>query len=148
MRLERFNSHAGIYYRKIQIYMKKAFKRLGISFDEGIILQYLLANPGVTQDHIAEALALDAAAVARSLKAMEQRGYLLRSVDETNQRRKLTNVTPAGAQVANRIIQAMDAWDNEIFKGLSDERVAVLVESTSFLQRRAQEIDISSLFGS
>lgn len=145
MRSERFNSHAGIYYRKIQIYMKKAFKQIGISFDEGIILQYLLVNPGVTQDHIAEALALDAAAVARSLKSMEQRGYLLRTVDETNQRRKLTNITPVGAQVAERIIRAMDAWDNEIFKGLSDERVAALTESTSFLQRRAEEIDISSL---
>ena len=65
MRNQPLNSFAGVYYRKIQIYMKKAFKQLGISFDEGIILQNVNYNPGTTQDTIADNLALDTAAVAQ-----------------------------------------------------------------------------------
>ena len=104
MRKRPFNSFAGVYYRKIQIYMKRAFKQLGISLDEGIVLPYVMGNPGTTQDSIADSLVLDAAAVARSLKALEQKGYLTRVIDENNQRRKLVTISPEGEALAKQIV--------------------------------------------
>lgn len=142
---QRFNSFTGVYYRKIQIYMKKAFKQLGISFDEGIVLQNVLLNPGTTQDRIAEALVLDAAAVARSLKSLEAKGCLTRVVDMNNQRRKLVTITPDGEELANQINIAMNAWDMEIFKDMPEDQVARIVESTRYLHQRATEIDVLSI---
>lgn len=145
METKRFNSFTGIYYRKIQIYMKRAFKLLGVSFDEGIVLQNVLLNPGTTQDRIAETLVLDAAAVARSLKSLEGKGLLTRVVDAGNQRRKLVTITPDGEQMAQQINTAMNAWDNEIFQNTTNEDAARIVESARFLHHRATDIDISSV---
>lgn len=145
MESQRFNSFTGVYYRKIQIYMKKAFKQLGISFDEGIVLQNVLLNPGTTQDRIAEALVLDAAAVARSLKSLEGKKLLVRKVDKKNQRRKLVTVTPDGEKIAQQINEAVDAWDREIFRGISEEQASKIVECTRYLHHRATEIDVSAM---
>ena len=125
--------------------MKKSFKRLGISFDEGIVLQHVQENPGSAQDQIAEAMVLDAAAVARSLKSLEQKGYLSRVVDIENQRRKLVNITPAGSELAKQINQTMKIWDNEVFNGLSESAIASLRSSALFFQQRATVINIAAL---
>lgn len=148
MRKRPFNSFAGVYYRKIQIYMKRAFKQLGISFDEGIVLPYVMGNPGTTQDSIADSLVLDTAAVARSLKALEQKGYLTRVIDENNQRRKLVTISPEGEALAKKIHAAMQAWDDEIFRESGTDKSESVIESMRFLQQRASSVDISSVLKS
>ena len=145
MKNQPFNSFAGVYYRKIQIYMKKAFKQLGISFDEGIVLLNVLYHPGTTQDSIADNLVLDTAAVARSLKALEQKGYLSRVIDENNQRRKLVTISPSGAELARRINGAMQAWDNIVLSEYDEAETGRIINGMRSLQERAAAVDISAV---
>lgn len=140
-----FNSFAGVYYRKIQIYMKKAFKQLGISFDEGIVLQYVLHNPGTTQDSIADSLVLDTAAVARSLKSLEQKGYLTRVIDENNQRRKLVTISPPGEALALRINGAMQAWDSAVLSDYDESEAERIISGMRSLQEHASAVDIAAV---
>lgn len=143
--LIQFSGFTGIYFRKTQTYMKRAFKKLGISFDEGIILLNVYANPNTTQDRIAELLSLDAAAVARGLKSLEQKDCLTREIDIENQRRKLVNISPAGQVLVDQITQIMQIWDEAIFEGLSAEEIRQYVDNIHFFQERASEVDISAL---
>lgn len=143
-----FNSFAGGYYRIIQVYMKKAFKLLGISFDEGIILQNVHYNPGTTQDQIAENLILDAAAVARSLKVLEQKGLVSRVTDEKNQRRKLVTISPAGAELVNHMNSAMGAWDEAVFSDYDNAELIRVVNGMKSLYTKASSVDISSVLNS
>lgn len=125
--------------------MKRAFKQLRISFDEGIVLHNVMWNPGTTQDSIADSLVLDTAAVARSLKVLEQKGYLTRVIDENNQRRKLVTLSPEGEALGKQIHTAMQAWDDEIFRESGADKTEAVIESLHFLQERASSVDISSV---
>lgn len=101
MKTEGYGRLTCIYYRKMQ--------------------QHMFLNPGAAQDCIAEALVLDAAAVARSLKSLKQKGYLIWGIDMKNQRHKLVNMTPAGIKVSSQIDLVMKVWNEEVLKGLSDK---------------------------
>ena len=136
------NSSAGVYYRKIQLYMKKEFKALGISFDEGVVIQNVFFNPGTTQDAIAKTLALDPAAVARSLKSLEAAEYVTREIDMTNQRKKNVTITTKGKQIVKKIISLLEKWDSIIFEGMSEEATQKILEAMHFLQQRAEAIEI------
>jgi len=128
--------------------MKKAFKQLGISFDEGIVLQNVYYHPGTTQDEIARSLVLDTAAVARSLKALEQKGYLTRVIDENNQRRKLVTITAGGVELVRRINGAMHAWDSAVFSAYDDAEDARIINGMRSLQEQASSVDIASVLHS
>ena len=139
------NSYAGIYYRRILAYMKKAFKEIGLTFEEGVILQNIMLNPDSSQDEIAKALVFDTAAVARALKELEGKGYVTRIIDPNNQRKKIVSITSSGQETALKINKVMEAWDAEIFKGLKKKEKQKVVDDMRFLKERAYDIDISEL---
>ena len=139
------NISAGIYYRRIQSYMKKAFKKMGLSFEEGLILQNVYFNSGTTQDAVARSLAFDTAAVARGLKRLEAAGYVSRIIDPDNQRRKIVTLTDKGNRTAGDIISAMDAWDNAVFAGMDDKEIQEILSALSLVQQKAEAVDINAL---
>ena len=139
------NSYAGIYYRRILTYMKKAFKEIGLTFEEGVILQNIMLNPSSSQDEIARALVFDTAAVARALKELEGKGYVTRIIDPDNQRKKIVSITSSGQETALKINKIMEAWDTMIFKGLKKKEKEEVVDKMRFLKDRAYDIDINEL---
>ena len=139
------NSYAGIYYRRILTYMKKAFKEIGLTFEEGVILQNIMINPDSSQDEIARALVFDTAAVARALKELEGKGYVSRRIDPDNQRKKIVSITAEGTQIALKINEIMENWDNAIFKGLKKNEKKEVVDDMRFLKDRAYDVDINEL---
>lgn len=145
MENNQFNTLAGTYYRKIQIYMKKVFKDLGISFDDGIILLNVANNPGTTQDSIAKLLVLDTGAVTRSLKSLESNKYVKRQVDKSNQRKKLAFITSKGETIVNKINLAMSLWDDAIFSSMEEKEKETIINSLQILQSHAEKININDL---
>ena len=139
------NSYAGIYYRRILTYMKKAFKEIGLTFEEGVILQNIMLNPSSSQDEIARALVFDTAAVARALKELEGKGYVTRIIDPDNQRKKIVSITSSGQETALKINKIMETWDAEIFAGLKKKEKEEIVDDLHFLKDRAYDIDINEL---
>lgn len=125
-----FASYGGVFFRKSQSYMKVAFKNLGLSFVEGIVLINACENPGIIQEKIAFNLALDDASVARSLKQMEQSGLVSRRVDEQNQRTKMVFPEPAGTALKHQVDAVMEHWSATLLESFSareqDEMVRVL----------------------
>ncbi|MDR2751486.1 MAG: winged helix DNA-binding protein [Clostridiales bacterium] len=137
-----FSSYSGVFFRKTQAYMKLAFKRLGLSFLEAIVLINVCDNPGIIQEGIANNLALDDAAVARSLKQMETGGLVRREVDESNMRTKQVYATAEGESCKKEIDFAMDHWNSIIFKNATPEEQENIVTALRRLQYKALEIDL------
>ena len=125
--------------------MKKAFKRIGLTFEDGVILQNIYNNPGTNQIQISNALILDTAAVARALKDLEQKGFVVRKIDSTNERKKVVNVTEEGGKLALKINAIMEAWDEQIFSDLSNEEANRLIANMRFLKEKADLLDVNEL---
>jgi DNA-binding MarR family transcriptional regulator len=135
-----FASYGGVFFRKSQAYMKAAFKEFGFSFVEAIVLINVCENPGIIQEKIAYNLALDDAAVARSLKQMESRGLLRREIDPGNQRTKKVHVLPEGCKYKMEMDRIMERWNAILLDGLPEHEIDCIVSALQQLRHRAVDL--------
>lgn len=140
-----FGSYYGTFYRRTQFFMREVFKELGLSFVDAIVLIFVSENPGAMQDEIANGLAIDKAAAARSLKYLEKEGLMLRIVDETNQRMKRAHVSARAKAYKAYIDEALMCWNRATLKDLSNDEQALVIDLLQKMKNRAISTDMENL---
>jgi DNA-binding MarR family transcriptional regulator len=140
-----FASYGGVFFRKSQTYMKAAFKGMGLSFVEAIVLVNVCENQGIIQEKIAHNLALDDASVARSLKQMEKKKLVHRETNINNQRAKLVTPLPGGLKQKKLIDKAMDHWNDILLKEFSEVERECIVNSLYQLREKAIKINVDEV---
>lgn len=83
------------------------------------VLTALLARPGIDQFTLGEEVGLDAANLTVVLSRLESRGWVRRSVDPANRRRKLCLVTLQGEDFVHRTHEAMRASQERLLEPLT-----------------------------
>ena len=77
-----------ILYRRSQQFVVEACQQMGLTFSEFTLLVRIHDTPGVKQDDLAKVLFLDKAVVTRTINALEQKGFIVRSQDKLDKRVK------------------------------------------------------------
>ncbi len=113
-------SNFGILYRTYIDYMKEVLKNTDISFSESIVLMNI-SERKVTQDLISRNLRIDKAAIARSVKALEQKGYLTTRKNAEDQRNKNLILTAQGESLQKQIAKANQKRIEALKKGVPDD---------------------------
>jgi DNA-binding MarR family transcriptional regulator len=54
--------------------------------------------------------------VARSIKKLEDKGFVVRKVDENNRRQNKISLTPKGKETLVKTKEILDMWESEIIK--------------------------------
>ena len=97
-----------------------------VSASEGRALVELLAARGIAQGELARLLGLEKSTVSRLAGGLEQKGWIRRGRDEGNQRYVRLYLTPAGSQIATRLLQAWQSRQARIIASLTDAERAGL----------------------
>jgi DNA-binding MarR family transcriptional regulator len=71
------------------------------------LLQVLATSPGLDQITLAKRVALDAATSGSVISRLEAKGWIVRTPDAHDRRRKLLQITPAGQAVLGSITAAV-----------------------------------------
>ena len=82
------------------------------------MLLFLYYDMGHTQSDIAKACLMDRSGVSRAFKDFEEKGLIVREVDENNKRAYKITLTPKGIETAEFIIQKEKEWDEMICEAL------------------------------
>ena len=53
-------------------------------------------------------------AVARSIKKLEDNGFVVRQIDENNRRQNKVSTTPKGEETLKNAVRILDQWENEV----------------------------------
>lgn len=117
-----------VLHRQFQVYLNKQLKPYGMNSSEFIyILTLFSKEEGMSQDELAQALFIDKAAVARSVKSLEQKGFISRRQDSQNHRIKRVFLTQKAIDFAETLRKILDNWDNRLKEtvGKSDYQVIV-----------------------
>lgn len=90
-------------------------------------LLIFLSKHGKTasQKEIAAFFDISPAAVANSLKVLENAGYIKRTADSSDSRRNMVEITEKGSRVIELSRNELEKIDNIMIEGLSDEELAV-----------------------
>lgn len=78
--------------------LRPCFTKLGLGAGQPKLLGYLSRNGASSQRQLADYYEVDPAAVCRMLDSLQKGGFVTRRPDDTDRRRDLIELTPAGSQ--------------------------------------------------
>ena len=86
------------------------------------MLLFLYYEMGTNQSDIAKACLMDRSGVSRAFKDFEEKGLIVREVDEENKRAYKITLTEKGTETAEFLIQKEKEWDDMICEELDMSR--------------------------
>lgn len=99
---------------------------------------YALASAptGLNQTELAERMGVTGSSLVRLLDVLEMQGQIRREAMVGDRRANLIRLQPAGAEAVRELDAVADRLRDEIFDGISDERVTQLTELLDRLMER------------
>ena len=101
-------------------------------------MRYIMAifdNPGISQDDLVNMFGQSKATVAKSLKKLEDDGYIKREVNPENRRKYMLNTTSKADYLVPKIRKISKDWEKEV--GITDDDYE--------LKKRIKEIAINGM---
>lgn len=113
-----------------RMHHKLAEKKLvttGVHRNQHMLLMHLYRTDGApSQKEIANRFNISPAAVAVSLKKLENEGYISRNISESDSRYNQITITDKGKGVVEMSKEILDGLDERSFGNLSDEEKEIL----------------------
>ena len=112
-----------IIVRHSNAFLIRKLQKYGVGCAEHVVLTFLAKNNGVNQESIAQFYKLDKGAVAKTLGKLEEKGYIIRKVNEENQREKIITLSKSGKEIITEMEQLLKEFNAAIFEGMSVEEI-------------------------
>ena len=124
-------SNLSIIVRGSQVYCSRKLSDYGINAAEEYILMYLMGHRDANQDSVAKFFMLDKGTVARSLQKLESKGFIVRKINDDNQREKVITLTENALNLKQVLNELLVDWRSAMFNGLSDEEIAAFEKAVN-----------------
>ena len=87
-----------------------------------IIRIYVESNK-LTQRDLCDLFFVSEPVVARTVKNLESKGFIIRNKDPKNRTRKLLSLTDRGVEISKRMFDINDEWEKAILKDMTSEEI-------------------------
>jgi DNA-binding MarR family transcriptional regulator len=105
------------------------------------ILHYLVDGKEYPQSHLQAILNIDAAAITRHLKALEEEGFISRIRNPKNNRELLVRATEAGITGTLECQASRSNFDNRLFDGFEEEELNVFIRSLEKVKLNLEKME-------
>ncbi len=102
------------------VFAHKNIEDIAISGTEHAVIVHLYRQDTCNQESIAEALVFDKGTLSKALSKLEDKGYILRMVNENNRREKIVSLTGFGKDQIQKILSVGETWRNKLLYGFSE----------------------------
>lgn len=130
----------GILNRTFLSYISKSLMHKDISYSDSIFLVNIGGREGTSQEEIAHSLAIDKAAVARSVKNMESKGYITAVQSRADKRAKELYLTASGKELYQFMQQINDQWVSQVMQDLDADEVERFNQTMAKISERAKNV--------
>ena len=115
-----------ILYRYGQCYLGKKLEGYNIGSGQYGILMILCRNGGISQEELSFELEIDKGSIAKSVKKLEDEGYIQRSTDQDDKRAYKVFPTQKAFDVMPVLREAIDNWEDIITSDLSEHEKEII----------------------
>ena len=112
---------------------------LGLKGLHARLLLDILENPGISQDGLAQKTGFDKSNIARQVAVLEEAGFVERRSCSKDKRMIRLYPTEKTLALQDRIVDAMESWQQHLLQDLSQEEQATLEELLERIRLRASE---------
>ncbi len=130
----------GILYRTFLNYVSKSISSKDLSFSDSIFLVNIGENEGISQEELANSLAIDKAAIARSVKNMEQKGYIRTKKSVSDKRAKELYLSETGSALFQYMMDLHEEWLNQVLGNLDADEIRNFAKIINDISLRAKNI--------
>ena len=124
-----------------QIYLNHNLKDLDINSSQMHLLFEISHQKDINQEKIATRCNMNKGAVARSIKKLEEKGLLVREIDQENRRQNKISLTDEGKKVLKASIEVLNQWEDEVLKDYDDNNIKLLKKTLKELVINTIEIN-------
>jgi DNA-binding MarR family transcriptional regulator len=120
-----------ILYRYGQCTVARELEDYNIGRGQHVILLTLYRHTGISQETLSDILKLDKGSIAKSVKKLEDEGFIDRSVDADDKRAYKLFLTQKGQDIIPVVKKAIGDWEDALTSELKEEEkqaVSVLLE--------------------
>jgi DNA-binding MarR family transcriptional regulator len=110
-----------ILYRYSQMRIAKRMKPFGIGPGQYPFILGIRRQPGISQDGLAERLAIDKGTTAKAVKTLERGGFIDRRLDPADKRAYKLYPTKKGEELSAALDAVLLEWREILFSGFSEE---------------------------
>lgn len=125
-------------------YGHESIRKSGLTDTEHMLCSFIYFHTGCSQDDVIRATRMDKTTVAKALKSLEEKGFVIRRTSDTDKRKKQPVVTAAGVDSISETIDIYNEWMDSVSSCLSDKEQQEFSEYCSRLLARAQEISMKN----
>lgn len=137
----------GILYRTYLSYISKSIATKDISFSDSVFLVNIGENEGISQEEIANALVIDKAAIARSVKSMEQKGYLISKKSASDKRAKELYLSETGKALFQYLLNLNEVWLKNVLGDLEPDEARSFAKIINSLSAKAKSTRSGTVHG-
>ncbi|MNC36470.1 Multidrug resistance operon repressor [compost metagenome] len=130
----------GILNRTFLAFVSKALSAKDLSYSDSIFLVNIGDKEGTTQEQIANSLVIDKAAIARSVKVMEQKGYVRIERSKVDKRAKELYLTDAGQELYRYMQHINQQWIHHVMGELDPHHAELFIQTIDHISSRAKWI--------
>lgn len=112
---------------------------LGLKGLHARLLALILDTPGLSQDQLAQRAGFDKSNIARQVALLEEAGYLQRLPDPQDKRVLQLLPTEKTLALQPSLQAAMEAWERQLLRTLTEEEKTVLTELLEKLRAAAED---------
>lgn len=112
--------------RKSQICIGNELRKYNITAAEQPLFMALQRHPGVTQEALTAIVCVDKAATARTVKSMEEKGYLTRMQDPQDRRQNRIYPTDAAKQIAHAVRDTLHHFNDLLTQGIDAQSLDIV----------------------
>ena len=129
-----------ILYRYGQSYVSKKLEEYNIGCGQHVILLTLLRNGGISQEELAGHLKIDKGSIAKSIKKLEDEGYIEKMIDSDDKRAYKVFLTQKALDVMPQIQAALSSWEEIIVSDLSENEKQMVEQMMFKMAKKAYNV--------
>lgn len=123
------------------LYREEKLADCGINGYQAPYLPELCANPGITQEQLAQKLHVNRSSVTRQLTFLEKNGFVRRVRSESDHRAIEVYPTQKAEEALPLVWETFRSWREALTAELTWQQMDTLEELLDILARRAEELE-------
>lgn len=104
------------------LYLKKHLEEYNLKGYQVTMLFEIYKGKNLSQNDVGSNYNIDKGVISRTLKKLEEDGFISREIDKDNKRRNIVSLTQKGEEVVEEIIRIFEEWEDEIYQDIDIEK--------------------------
>ena len=117
-----------IILRSHRVFIGRELGHLNLTDAQVACLLRIHREPGIKQDELATFFHVDKGTIARTLRRLEESGFIEREQDPENRRRYILEVTGRCGEIIPLILKVEERWEELLFRNFTDEERRIFRE--------------------